>query len=297
MGCSNPRTIVVAPAIARHVRFPDRFSKARVVRCGQCWWCRWMNALAWAVRIANEASATSAPCSFLTLTYSPEHLPKADKYPDQGTLVKKHLQDFIKRLRSRLEYYDGIQIRFFGCGEYGDKNGRAHYHVIVFGFGFPDRRYLERSKSGFPVYSSELLSSCWKYGRCTVQDVDVGVAKYVGQYSSKKITGEKAPEFYQGRLPEFVLNSLKPGIGAIWYERNKHWLWREEGIIPILVNGKYQPFYAPRYYEILFEREDPEAYARWKRDVRPFRNWEDVKGRFIVSGSELPDEFEEMDCD
>lgn len=290
MGCKYPLTLSESPAMAAKTRFPERFTKYRTVRCGRCVWCRWMNALAWAVRIVNEVSITEGGCSFLTLTYHPKQLPEAEKYPRQGTLEKKHLQDFLKRLRSRLEYHDNIKIRYFACGEYGHKNGRAHYHVIVFGYTFPDRKMRpERSKHGYRLYNSDLLSSLWKFGFSTTQDVDAGVAKYVGQYSTKKITGAKAPEFYKGRLPEFVITSTKPGIGTEWYERNKRWLWNEQGVIRIPVKGEVVPFYAPLYYERKLKAEDPEAYSVWLQ-AKERRNWRDIRNQVIQAGAEGPDE-------
>lgn len=277
--------------MASKTRFPDRFTKCQIVRCGKCKWCRWMNALAWAVRIACEVSTTEGGCSFLTLTYAPKHLPKADEFPGQGTLVKKHLQGFLKRLRARLEYHDGIQIRFFAAGEYGSATGRAHYHAIIFGYDFPDRRHYKSSKAGFPIYNSDLLSSCWKFGHATVQNVDIGVAKYVGQYASKKIVGEQADDFYKGRLPEFCLSSMRPGIGAEWYERNKSWLWKEQGVIRIPVGRDFVPFYAPQYFELKLKAEDPEAYADWLK-VKERRNWRDIRKQVIQAGAEAPDDQE-----
>ena len=61
---------------------------------------------------------------FTTLTYSNEHLPP--------TLDRKHLGGFVKRLRDRLARSEpGRTIRFFGCGEYGTRTKRPHYHALL----------------------------------------------------------------------------------------------------------------------------------------------------------------------
>lgn len=44
-------------------------------------------------------------------------------------LVKKHYQDFLKRLRKNTGYDD---ISYVVSGEYGKKYGRPHYHLILF---------------------------------------------------------------------------------------------------------------------------------------------------------------------
>ncbi|EBW8988162.1 hypothetical protein BXL21_24545 [Salmonella enterica subsp. enterica serovar Enteritidis] len=44
---------------------------------------------------------------FITLTYNDENLPEG------GTLVRKHLTDFFKRLR---KHFTGRTIRYFACG-------------------------------------------------------------------------------------------------------------------------------------------------------------------------------------
>lgn len=51
--------------------------------------------------------------SFVTLTYDEEHLP-----PD-GSLRKRDLQLYLKRLRRRLPF------RFFAAGEYGERGGAS----------------------------------------------------------------------------------------------------------------------------------------------------------------------------
>lgn len=56
--------------------------------CGGCVGCRLEKSRSWAVRCTHEASLYSSNC-FLTLTYSPENLPK------YGTLVPKHFTDFL----------------------------------------------------------------------------------------------------------------------------------------------------------------------------------------------------------
>ena len=117
--------------------FPDwakqAFRKGKFVKditsvpCGRCMGCRLEKSRQWAVRCVHEAKFYEDNC-FVTLTYAPEHLPK------DGSLNRKHVQDFIKRLRRRL---DDRKIRVFYCGEYGDKLRRPHYHLCLFNCDFP----------------------------------------------------------------------------------------------------------------------------------------------------------------
>ena len=98
------------------------------VPCGQCIGCRLERSRQWAVRCIHEAQLHKDNC-FITLTYNDEHL------PSPPSLSVRDFQLFMKRLRKRF----GKGIRFFHCGEYGEKYGRPHYHACLFGFDFPDR--------------------------------------------------------------------------------------------------------------------------------------------------------------
>jgi hypothetical protein len=197
--------------------------------------------------------------SFITLTYDDNYL------PNPPSLQKEHLQNFFKRLRKSLHNH---KIRYYACGEYGDKDtfqglGRPHYHAIIFGWKFPDRLPWGTSKTGFPIDNSTSLSKLWPYGYATVQNMTIETAQYVARYTMKKITGEKADANYRYtdtttgettlRLPEFTTMSLKPGIGAKWFEKFGHTDCYPKDHLTI--NGvKYG---IPKHYDVLMERQTP----------------------------------------
>lgn len=84
--------------------------------CGHCLACKIQRSREWSFRLSVEASYWK-DASFLTLTYNDENLP-----PD-GSLVKADLQKFFKRLRKDL----ANPIKYYACGEYGDRFKRPHY--------------------------------------------------------------------------------------------------------------------------------------------------------------------------
>ena len=186
--------------------------------CGQCVGCRLERSRQWAMRCVHEASLYDDNC-FITLTYDAEHLP-AD-----GSLNKKHFQDFMKRLRSR---FVERRIRFYHCGEYGVQYRRPHYHALLFNFDFVDKR-LFKEVNGHRLYTSDDLALCWKLGFSSVGAVTFESAAYVARYIMKKVTGDPAEDHYRGvnsetgeltrLLPEYTTMSRRPGIAREWYER------------------------------------------------------------------------------
>ena len=111
----------------------------------------------WAVRLYSELKTTEKSC-FITLTYSDENNPII--------LKKSDFQKFIKRLRKD---YD---IKYFACGEYGDKTLRPHFHAILFGVNFSDDKIIfSKSKKGYPISISDTLGKYWKLGNHTIQNV------------------------------------------------------------------------------------------------------------------------------
>lgn len=205
---------------------------------------------------------------FVTLTYDDAHLPKG------STLVVEDCQKFLKRLRERIR---PVRIRFFLCGEYGEKFGRPHYHAIIFGFGFPDKVRLEQ-RGEFVEYSSRLLSESWGNGDARLGSVTFDSASYVASYSTKKITGEKAREHYRGRKPEFLLMSRggrkAGGIGREWIRRYSGDVYPSDEVI---VKGR--PTKPPRYYDNWFKAASPEQMEKIiaKREVQAAELEEYVK--------------------
>lgn len=237
------------------------------IPCGQCIGCRLERSRQWAIRCVHEASLHDDN-AFITLTYNNENL------PDNGGLVKKDFQTFMKRLRKSLS---PIKIKFFMCGEYGqDDNqptglGRPHFHACIFGYSFPDRQ-LYAVRDEVRLYVSEELQRCWKKGFSTVGDVTFESAAYVARYVMKKITGDDAEDHYRkidksGSLskviPEYVTMSRGGregrGIAYDWWSEFKKDTEKDF----ITVRGvKMKP---PKYYDNLFSAEAEEVFEKIKK--------------------------------
>lgn len=156
--------------------------------CGQCLPCRINRRRVWTHRLLLEQTQHGDAC-FVTLTYDPDHLPK-----DNG-LVPAHITLWLKRLRKAL---GSKKIRYFVCGEYGQKGDRPHYHAALFGIG---------------IEFKKLIHSSWGMGHVLVGDLNKNSAQYICGYVTKKMTSCD-DEKLQGRHPEFSRMSRRPGIGA-----------------------------------------------------------------------------------
>lgn len=228
--------------------------------CGRCIGCRLEKSRQWAIRCVHEASLYDRNC-FITLTFNPANLPKS------GSLDKRDFQLFMKRLRKRF----GAGVRYFHCGEYGEKNGRPHYHACLFNFDFPDKE-LWSVRGETKLYISKVLSELWPFGFSTVGDVTFESAAYVARYVTKKITGPKAANHYErvddkgevfSLLPEYCTMSRRPGIGRAWIEKFMSDVYPHDRVV---LRGK--EISPPKFYDSIFELDFPEEFE----DIKFHRN-------------------------
>ena len=170
--------------------------------CGHCIGCAKDRVRNWTTRLCLEGKYYDHKC-FLTLTYDDEHCPER--------LCKRDLQLFLKRLRKEIS---PIKVRYFACGEYGENTHRPHYHVILFGYDFPDKRFFSFGSNLDKVFVSKQLSEIWSSGNCLIGDVSEQSCAYVAGYSTKKLLGDSPFK------DEFVMMSTRPGIGYQFLEDN-----------------------------------------------------------------------------
>jgi hypothetical protein len=234
------------------------------VSCGQCIGCRLDKSREWALRCYHEAQYHNSN-SFITLTFA----------NDPVSLTHEYFQAFMKRLRRRT----GEKLLFYMCGEYGsvyDGNGakipgalgRPHFHAILFGYDFPDRKFWKKSNTGFPIYNSEFLEDVWGHGYATTQDFSLEAAAYVARYVTKKVTGDQASRHYEkftsdGEIipvkPEYTKMSLKPAIGKKWMADHASDLYPKDFVTAAGI--KFRP---PKYYDKIFEDLEPAIMAEIK---------------------------------
>jgi len=221
MPCYFPLTGFKAATTNKNGKRPLSFSTAGFrdlpveVPCGQCIGCRLERSRQWAVRLMHERSCHDLAV-FLTLTYDQAHLPPG------GTLVPRHFNLFVKRLRK----FHKHKIKYFHCGEYGDDLSRPHYHAIIFGLDFADKKKHSISPQGDTLYTSETLTKLWGYGHCLIGQVSFKSARYVASYCVKKVNGEKANAHYSRPDADGVIHQLHPeyatqsnGLGLTWIKR------------------------------------------------------------------------------
>lgn len=231
--------------------------------CGRCIGCRLERSRQWATRIVHEADCHRSNL-FLTLTYADSHIVNC---ADGPTLTKTHYRDFMKRLRIGLErgthpaLRSDCGVRYYQCGEYGDLFARPHHHACVFDLYVDDKRLYKAGKN--KLWISDTLTDIWGHGYVIIGDLVFESAAYVARYCTKKITGREADDHYGERLPEYSTMSLKPGIGAKWFEKNFSDCYPSDYLI---IRGAKCKI--PRYYDKLLEQRDPVLLEALKQKRR-----------------------------
>lgn len=214
--------------------------------------------------------------TFITLTFDEKHY--------QPSLEYKSFQLFIKRLRKRT----GKKIRYYMAGEYGEKNGRPHFHACLFGHDFMDKQPFRKSPSGAIIYTSQSLQELWPFGYSSLGDVTFESAAYIARYILKKQTGTNATTHYQscddrtGELttirPEFNCMSRRPGIGMTWLKKY------HPDIYP---TGKLrfdgQIMKPPKAYDKYFKTINPDQYEELQHDrIINFNYSDNTNDRLLV---------------
>ncbi|AXL14753.1 replication initiator protein [Microviridae sp.] len=253
-----------------------RSTHSILLPCGQCIGCRLAKSQEWAIRCVHEAQSHTQN-SFITLTYNDEHL------PSDGSLIKSHFTDFMRKLRYEIRKqptFNSKTVRFFMCGEYGENFSRPHYHACLFGIDFPDKEIFRESE-GIITWQSELLTDIWGYGFTTTGELNFHTAAYTARYITKKITGDKAEDYYQtthpitGDIidlqPEYANMSRMPGVGKNWYKKYTTDVFPSDFLIHD--NKKIK---VPRYYEKLYDLDEGDIeelkLRRNKKAARQLKN-------------------------
>lgn len=182
-----------------------------IFRCGKCLSCRIAVTREWAMRCMHEMGYHEKNV-FVTLTYNDENIPANNE------ANKKEFTDFLKRIRKA-----GNKIRYYACGEYGEKTDRPHYHAIIFGLGTEDKDLIEKK---------------WGKGFCKVGTVTYDSCRYVAEYIFKKMYGN---DFVERRQP-WKLQSQ--GLGKKFVLENKNQLITN---LSLRIRGKEVAL--PRYYK------------------------------------------------
>lgn len=253
--------------------------------CGKCDGCKQNDKYIWATRCYLES--IEYPYNYMiTLTYDDEHAPKGEK--GRMTLKMKDFQDFMKRLRIEWQRRHGhgykkdeegnvidYGIRYKMCSEYGseEKTMRPHYHFIGFNLPIFDLERFFLSETDGQVYKSAELSEIWGLGYVTVIECNWNTCSYVSGYVMKKATSTDEKKDYEalGILPEFSLQSTRPGIGYKYFEKNWEKIYKTDSIFIKKKSKKdnwrtvSQEVKPPRYFDKCLQKINPDLLEEVKK--------------------------------
>lgn len=214
-------------------------SITRTVGCGRCVPCLRKKQIDWCFRLQKELNTSSSAC-FLTLTYNDNTIPISE---GGYSLARRDFQLFMKRLRKHANQKQ--KIKYYACGEYGDKTERPHYHAIVFNLPKPFDKYIQKA---------------WKLGHIHIGTVTEASIFYTTKYALKGLRRKKPFEYdEQGREPQFQL--MSNGLGEVYAKEIIRDYLVTNGTKLLTVEGGAKKK-LPRYYiDKMFT--DPIEKAKW----------------------------------
>lgn len=277
----NPqgKKIIYFPTTQEEFNYLSKVYETVDLPCGKCIGCRLANSKMWANRCLIESKEYKHNY-FITLTYSDENLTfvksinaETGEVLKKPTLVKKDMQKFMKDLRRYMSYHFNIDnIRFFGCGEYGTKKSRPHFHLILFNCPLNDLQYFFTNNEGDKIYRSSIIEQVWNKGICSVGEVTWNSIAYTSRYIMKKQKGktkgfvlDDKNDLVFGLQPEFMNASRNPGIARQFFEEHKDEIYNTDEII--LNDGKKKviKIKPPKYYDDLFDLENHSVLENIKK--------------------------------
>jgi len=217
--------------------------------CGKCLKCLTKRKAQWSFRMTEE-KRISFSSYFVTLTYEDKYVPRGG---NGFTINKNDHFKFIKNLkelesekslalRSEIsqEEYDRRylkipeigKLKYYGVSEYGDENGRSHWHYILYN-----------------VRDINNVDAAWGKGLVYIDECNVNTIDYVLKYMIK----DHSQTDYENREKEVSFMSKGLGITYVDQEFIKY-INREDANQVMNIRGGIIPL--PRYYRKKFVKEE-----------------------------------------
>lgn len=226
----------------------------RTFACRTCNSCLAVRRNQWVARAMAEKSYY-AHTLCVALTYSEET-------PHSRIAARMFIYDdvraFMSRLRADLRRKKiDPEIRFIVAGEQGDRNGRCHWHIILYSnsdllacgefYGMKNGKKI-RLTDRYDILSDNsedgkkirLNWSMWKHGFATIQSPDQGAMAYVLSYCLKdQFTAEKSKGTMREHKTENFATGMfrmskKPAIGERWLFDKIARLAEKNSVLPSL---------------------------------------------------------------
>lgn len=181
---------------------PNRLADGSFVACRECWQCKERKIDDWSGRnIAEVRNARAAHTVTLTYGRDPDNPTVAGiDHMRAAVLTYSDVQKMLKHLR-----VDGYPVRYFVVGEYGDKKGRSHWHIILYWQGdIPELPDMERNRHW----------KYWPHGFTYWRELKRTYAGAAVRYACKylvKVMGDENGQIF-GPMP-----SKKPPLGDAWF--------------------------------------------------------------------------------
>ena len=255
------------------------FYRYQAIPCGHCTACQLKYSAEWATRVMCECQQHENNY-FITLTYDEINLPipeganyGGNEYQNDGTwtgtLYPKDVDTFLNSLRKKFERINHKGLKYLYCGEYGERTRRPHYHMILMNCPLDLKQFYDfyTDKTTKKIHwKSKELDELWKKGMIDIGEVEWNSAAYVARYCMKKISYEKDKTIYysQGKLPEFVRMSRRPGIGAEYFNKNAKELIKTDKLIMKNFHGQTATYKPPKAWDRKMEKLYPEEWEKIK---------------------------------
>ena len=176
------------------------------------------------------------------------------------------MDKFINSLRKYFERKGHKGIKYFYAGEYGETTRRPHYHMILMNCPLDINKMYDfhEDPRGKLHWKNHEIENFWKYGIIDIGEVEFASAAYVARYCMKKITdnSDKTVYYEQGKIPEYVRMSRRPGIGTKYFEENCEKIYKYDEIVIKNFHNQTITVKPPKAWDKKFKELYPEQWEK-----------------------------------